>query len=132
MIKRQLRSKKLINFENFEDVNSIRNEEFNIDDEKKRSGYTYDANKIVEELSEILYCESIDSFRVSYFVKFLVHDNEPNYVWYDTWDAYKNGNSSDSQNALITIKNRFFIIISHIITSSKYNMSIFISPCFYY
>ena len=40
------------NFENFEDVNSIRNEEFNIDDEKKRSGYTYDANKIVEKKSK--------------------------------------------------------------------------------
>ena len=66
----------------------------------------FDANKIVEELSEILYCESIDSFRVSYFVKFLIHDNEPNYVWYDTWNAFKNGNSTDSENALVTIKNR--------------------------
>ena len=66
----------------------------------------FDASKIVQELSELLYCESIDSDRVSYFVKFLIHDNEPNYVWYDTWNAYKNGNSSDSQNALITIKNR--------------------------
>ncbi len=66
----------------------------------------FDANKIVEELSEILYCESIDSFRVSYFIKFLIHDNEPNYVWYDTWNAFKNGNSTDSENALVTIKNR--------------------------
>ena len=66
----------------------------------------FDANKIVEELSDILYCESIDSFRVSYFVKFLIHDNEPNYVWYDTWNAFKNGNSTDSENALVTIKNR--------------------------
>ena len=60
----------------------------------------------------VLSCESILnsdgtlSDRVSYFVKFLIHDNEPNYVWYDTWDAYKNGNSTDSQNALVTIKNR--------------------------
>ena len=66
----------------------------------------FDANKIVEELSEILYCESIDSFRVSYFVKFLIHNNEPNYVWYNTWNAFKNGNSTDSENALVTIKNR--------------------------
>jgi len=72
----------------------------------------FDAIKIVEELSELFYCESILnsdgtlSDRVSYFVKFLIHDNEPNYVWYDTWDAYKNGNSTDSQNALVTIKNR--------------------------
>ncbi|MDC3079546.1 DUF1800 family protein, partial [Flavobacteriaceae bacterium] len=66
----------------------------------------FDANKIVEELSEILYCELIDSSRVTYFVKFLIHDNEPNYVWYDTWNAYKNGNSTDSVNALVTIKNR--------------------------
>ena len=66
----------------------------------------FDANKIVQELSEIIYCESIDSLRVSYFVKFLVHDNEPNYVWYDTWNAFKNGNSTDSENALVTIKNR--------------------------
>ena len=65
-----------------------------------------DLNKIIEELSEILYCELIDSPRVSYFVKFLIHDNEPNYVWYDTWNAYKNGNSTDSENALVTIKNR--------------------------
>ena len=66
----------------------------------------FDANKIVQELSEIIYCESIDSLRVSYFVKFLIHDNEPNYVWYDTWNAFKNGNSTDSENALVTIKNR--------------------------
>ena len=66
----------------------------------------FDANKIVEELSEIFYCELIDSSRVTYFVKFLIHDNEPNYVWYDTWNAYKNGNSTDSENALVTIKNR--------------------------
>ena len=66
----------------------------------------FDANKIVEELSEILYPESIGSSRVSYFVKFLVHDNEPNYVWYDTWNAFKNGNSNDSANALVTIKIR--------------------------
>ena len=36
----------------------------------------------------------------------LIHDNEPNYVWYDTWNAFKNGNSTDSENALVTIKNR--------------------------
>ena len=66
----------------------------------------FDANKIVEELSELFYCETIASNRVNYFVKFLIHENEPNYVWYDTWDAYKNGNSTNSQNALVTIKNR--------------------------
>ena len=40
------------------------------------------------------------------FVKFLIHNNEPNYVWYNTWNAFKNGNSTDSENALVTIKNR--------------------------
>ncbi len=65
-----------------------------------------DATKIVQELAELFYCEDIDASRVAYFVKFLIHDNEPNYVWYDAWTAYKTGSGDAQESAAIFIKNR--------------------------
>ena len=65
-----------------------------------------DAAKIVSELAELFYCEDIDANRTAYFVKFLIHDNEPNYVWYDAWTAYKTGSGNAQENAAIFIKNR--------------------------
>lgn len=65
-----------------------------------------EATKIVEELSELFYPEYIDVNRTAYFIKFLIQDNEPNYVWYDAWTAYKTGSGNDQENAAIFIKNR--------------------------
>ena len=66
----------------------------------------YDANKIVQELAELLYTENIDTNRTSYFVKFLIHEGEPPYVWYKEWEAYKTTSGSTQENAAIVIKNR--------------------------
>ena len=66
----------------------------------------YDANKIVQELAELFYTENIDANRIAYFVKFLIQDNEPNYVWYDAWEAYKTTIGSTQEDAAIFIKNR--------------------------
>lgn len=66
----------------------------------------YDANKIVQELAELFYTENIDASRIAYFVKFLIQDNEPNYVWYDAWEAYKTTSGSTQEDAAIFIKNR--------------------------
>ena len=66
----------------------------------------YNANKIVQELAELLYTENIDANRIAYFVKFLIQDNEPNYVWYDAWEAYKTTSGSTQEDAAIFIKNR--------------------------
>ena len=66
----------------------------------------FDATTIVQELAELFYCEDIDATRVAYFVKFLIHDNEPNYVWYDAWEAFKTGSGSTQNDAAIFIKNR--------------------------
>ena len=65
-----------------------------------------DATKIVQELAELFYCEDIDASRVAYFVKFLIHDNEPYYVWYDAWTAYKTGSGDTQESAAVFIKNR--------------------------
>ena len=66
----------------------------------------YDANKIVQELAELFYTENIDASRIAYFVKFLIQDNEPNYVWYYAWEAYKTTSGSTQEDAAIFIKNR--------------------------
>jgi uncharacterized protein (DUF1800 family) len=66
----------------------------------------YNADKIVRELSELFYTENIDANRIAYFVKFLIQDNEPNYVWYDAWEAYKTTSGSTQEDAAIFIKNR--------------------------
>ena len=66
----------------------------------------YDATKIVQELSELFYSEDLDANRIAYFVKFLIHDNEQNYVWYDAWEAYKTTNGSTQEAAANFIKNR--------------------------
>ena len=66
----------------------------------------YNANKIVQELAELFYTENIDANRIAYFVKFLIQDNEPNYVWYDAWEAYKTTTGSTQEDAAIFIKNR--------------------------
>ena len=66
----------------------------------------YDATKIVQELSELFYSEDLDANRIAYFVKFLIHDNEQNYVWYDAWEAYKTTSGSTQEAAANFIKNR--------------------------
>jgi uncharacterized protein (DUF1800 family) len=66
----------------------------------------YDATKIVQQLSELFYSEDLDASRTAYFVKFLIQDNEPNYVWYYAWEAYKTTSGSTQEDAAIFIKNR--------------------------
>ena len=66
----------------------------------------YDATKIVQELSELFYSEDLDANRIAYFVKFLIQVNEPNYVWYDAWDAYKTTSGSTQEDAASFIKTR--------------------------
>ena len=60
----------------------------------------------MQELAELFYTENIDANRIAYFVKFLIQDNEPNYVWYDAWEAYKTTSGSTHEDAAIFIKNR--------------------------
>ena len=48
----------------------------------------YDPNKVVNEIAELLYCESIDSSRLAYFKLFLVPQGEPDYYWHEAWSNY--------------------------------------------
>ena len=42
----------------------------------------------MNEIAELLYCESIDTSRLSYFKLFLVPQGQPDYYWYEAWSNY--------------------------------------------
>jgi uncharacterized protein (DUF1800 family) len=48
----------------------------------------FDPNKVVNEIAELLYCESIDTSRLAYFKLFLVPQGQPDYYWYEAWSNY--------------------------------------------
>ena len=84
-----------------------------------------EASIIVQELSEMLYCESIDSNRISYFKKSLIKDGEVDYIWYDAWSAYANPNPenpSDATDAAVFIKNRLDDLISKMINAAEFQL----------
>ena len=82
-----------------------------------------DAQTIVQELSEMLYCESIDTNRISYFTSSLIKSGEVSYIWYDAWSAYSNPNdSSDMTDATIFIKNRLHDLISKMINAAEFQL----------
>lgn len=82
-----------------------------------------DAYTIVQELSEIFYCENIDSKRISYFTKSLIKDGEVSYIWYDAWSVYSiSKDSSDVNDAGIFIKNRLDDLISKMINAAEFQI----------
>ena len=84
-----------------------------------------DASTIVQELSEVLYCESIDSNRISYFTKSLIKDGEVNYIWYDAWSAYANPNPenpTEATDAAIFITNRLNDLILRMVNAAEFQL----------
>ena len=61
------------------------------------------ANTIVQELSDLFYCESVDASR-QLLQKSLIHDGGVNYIWSDAWTAYTTQDPVAAQDAAVFIK----------------------------
>ena len=74
------------------------------------------AETIVQELSELFYCEAIDADRVNYFKTFLIHQGEPDYTWSNRWNEYTNqGNES-------AVKLRLDELLSKMINAAEFQL----------
>lgn len=80
-----------------------------------------DAAALVQELSDLLYCEAIDANRISYFTKSLINDGEVSYIWYDAWVAYANQNNT-SEDAAVFVKNRLDDLFLRMINAAEFQI----------
>jgi hypothetical protein len=81
------------------------------------------ADTIVQELSELFYCEVIDASRLAYFRKSLIQDGEVNYIWSDAWTAYTNSNDPvASQDAAVFIKNRLDSLLTRMTNAAEFQL----------
>lgn len=98
---------------NFESINFISN---NISDPAN-------ADSLVQELSDLLYCEAIDINRIAYFKKSLIQDGEVSYIWYDAWSAYTNPTDlTAAGDAEIFIKNRLDNLLKRMINAAEFQL----------
>jgi len=98
---------------NFESINFISN---NISDPAN-------ADSLVQELSDLLYCEAIDINRIAYFKKSLIQDGEVSYIWYDAWSAYTNPTDlAAAGDAEIFIKNRLDNLLKRMINAAEFQL----------
>tara|TARA_B110001454_G_C12717520_1_gene433189 strand:+ start:68 stop:1699 length:1632 start_codon:yes stop_codon:yes gene_type:complete len=70
---------------------------------------------LIEEITNILYPQSIDEDRVNYFAE-LVLEGYPSYYWSDTWDEYL----ATGENT--TVKNRLDLLIGAMINAPEYQL----------
>ena len=81
------------------------------------------ADTLVQELSDLFYCEAIDASRLAYFKKSLIHDGEVNYIWYDAWTAYTNPNDPvAAEDAAVFIKNRLDSLLTRMINAAEFQL----------
>lgn len=81
------------------------------------------ADALVQELSDLFYCESIDISRIEYFKQTLIQEGEVSYIWYDAWAAYTNTNDpAAAEDAEIFIKNRLDSLISKMINAAEFQL----------
>jgi uncharacterized protein (DUF1800 family) len=73
------------------------------------------ANLLVSEVAELLYPETIDNDRITYFVSFLV-DGYDEYYWKSEWEKYvKNGDDS-------VIKPRLDALITAMVNAAEFQL----------
>jgi len=70
---------------------------------------------LIDEIANILYPNSIDEDRVSYFAELILEDY-PSYYWTDTWDEYL----ATGENT--TVKNRLDLLIGAMINAPEYQL----------
>ena len=73
---------------------------------------------IVTELSELMYCESIDNSRKDYFMEFLVPAGFPIYYWSDVWNSYLSGDEDDA----LVVKNRLEQLVTKMVNAAEFQL----------
>ena len=73
---------------------------------------------IVTELSELMYCESIDNSRKDYFMEFLVPAGFPIYYWGDVWNSYLSGDEDDA----LVVKNRLEQLVIKMVNAAEFQL----------
>ena len=73
---------------------------------------------IVSELSELMYCESIDNSRKDYFMEFLVPAGFPIYYWGDVWNSYLSGDGNDT----LVVKNRLEQLVIKMVNAAEFQL----------
>ena len=73
---------------------------------------------IVSELSELMYCESIDNSRKDYFMEFLVPAGFPIYYWGDVWNSYLSGDENDT----LVVKNRLEQLVIKMVNAAEFQL----------
>ena len=74
------------------------------------------AEVIIQELAELLYCEAIDNSRIAYFKLFLIPQGQPDFYWSDAWNNYTNtGNNSQ-------VKIRLDELIAKMINAAEFQL----------
>ena len=71
---------------------------------------------LVTEIANLLYPESIDSDRVSYFKSFLVDEGFPDYYWTGVWNQYINDNDDT------TVKTRLNALITAMVNAGEFQL----------
>lgn len=75
-----------------------------------------DPNLLVSEIADLLYPESIDTDRTTYFKRFLVDEGFPDYYWTGTWNQYLNTNDDT------TVKTRLDALIIAMINAAEFQL----------
>ena len=92
--------------------------QFNSVDYIENSGYfslATDATTLVQEISDLLYCESIDSSRTAYFVTILTDGIEA-YYWSAAWNDYlQTGNT-------VQVKTRLDALFTAMINAAEFQL----------
>ena len=92
--------------------------QFNSVDYIENSGYfslATDATTLVQEIAELLYCESIDSSRTAYFVSILTDGLEA-YYWSAAWNDYlQTGNT-------VQVKTRLDALFTAMINAAEFQL----------
>ena len=74
-----------------------------------------DATTLVTEIAELLYCESIDSTRITYFVSILTDGLEA-YYWNTAWNDYlQTGNT-------VQVKIRLDALFTAMINAAEFQL----------
>lgn len=76
----------------------------------------YNAETVIRELSDLMYCESIDDDRLAYFKIFLVPTGEPDYYWWGAWNDYVTNNNSTQ------VKLRLEELLSKMINAAEFQL----------
>ena len=75
-----------------------------------------DPNLLVSEIADLIYPETIDTDRLTYFKSFLVDEGFPDYYWTGVWNNYLGSNDD------ITVKTRLDALIIAMLNAAEFQL----------